>query len=78
MTITKKTLEAMVKRLNNAAGFIEPEWNTVGSFKLYKDACGYAIHKIHNNGGGVVTIGNCNGMTTKECYYFISGLLATL
>ena len=76
MTITKKNLEAMTKRLNAVNGFEDPEWNTIGSFKLYKDGCGYAIHKVHNNGGGVVTVGGFYGMTTKECYFFLSGLLA--
>ena len=78
MTITRKNLEAMVKRLNSVNGFENPDYNTVGSFKLYKDGVGYAIHKIHNEFGGVVTLGGCYGMTTKECYFFLNGLLANI
>lgn len=76
MTITRKNLETMVKRLNNINGFNDVEWNTIGSFRLYHDASGYAIQKVMNEGGGVQTIGGCYGMTTRECYYFLNGLLA--
>ena len=78
MTVNKKVLETMVARLNRANGFEVVEWNTIGSYKLYKDGCGYAIHKIHNAGDGVETVGSAYGMTTRECYYFLLGLLATM
>ena len=78
MTITKKTLEAMVKRLNAVNGIEKAEWNTVGSFRLYKDACGFSVQKVVNDGGGVSNVGGCYGMTTKECYFFLNGLLATI
>ena len=78
MTITKKTLEAMVKRLNATSGFENPEYCTVGSFRLSHENGGYSIRKVMNEGGGVQTVGGCYGMTTKECYFFLSGLLATL
>lgn len=76
MTITKTTLEAMVKTLNAKKGFHDVEWNTIGSYKLYKDGCGYAVHKVHNEGGGVEAVGYCYGMTTRECYFLLSGLMA--
>ncbi len=78
MTITRKNLDAMVKRLNVVNGFENPEWSTIGSYRLYKDGIGYAIQKVDNEMGGVSTVGNCYGMTTKECYFFLSGLLSNL
>lgn len=75
MRITKRDLQNMINRLNAINGFKEVKYNTVGGFRLYQDACGYAIHKIVNVGGGVSSVGNCYGMTTKECYYFLCGLL---
>lgn len=75
MRITKTDLENMIKRLNAKNNISDPEWNTIDSYKLYKDGCGYAIHQVINSGGGVRAIGNCYGMTTKECYYFLCGLL---
>lgn len=77
MTITKKNLEAMVNRLNAINGIEDAKWNTVGIFRLAKDGCGFSIQKVMNEGGGVSNVGGCYGMTTKECYYFLSGLLAT-
>jgi len=76
MKITKKDLENMVKRLNAENGFEIPDYSTLGAFRLYKDANGYAIHKVHNEMGGVSTVGHCYAMTVKECYYFLTGLLA--
>lgn len=76
MRVNKKDLENMVNRLNAVRGFENVEYNTIGSYKLYSDGIGYAIHKIENASGGVSTVGNCYGMTTKECYYFLCGLLA--
>ena len=76
MRVTKTTLQNMVERLNNEHGFENPEWNTVGAYRLYIDGCGYAIHKINNTAGGVICLGNMSGMTTKECYYFLAGVLA--
>ena len=78
MRVNKKDLENMVKRLNSVKGFENVEYNTVGSYKLYSDGVGYAIHKVENTGGGVSVVGHCYGMTTKECYYFLSGLLAVV
>ena len=78
MRITEKNLVAMVNRLNNEHGFENPKWNTVGSFKLRSENGGYSIAKVKNDGGGIQTIGGCYGMTTRECYYFLNGLLATL
>jgi hypothetical protein len=78
MRVNKKDLENMVKRLNSNAGFKEVNYNTVGSFKLYHDANGYAVHKVTNEHGGVESIGNMYGLTCKECYIFLSGLLVDL
>lgn len=75
MRITKKDLENMVNRLNAENGFINPEWDTVGAYRLYKDYNGYSVHKVENAGGGVSVVAHCYGMTTKECYYFMCGLL---
>ena len=75
MRITKRDLQNMINRLNAINGFEEVKYNTVGGFRLYQDACGYTVHKIVNVGGGVSSVGNCYGMTTKECYYFLCGLL---
>ena len=76
MRITKNELEHMIKYLNNVKGFTDVEPNTVGAFKLYKDVCGYAVHKICNSSGGVETVANSYGMSTKECFYFLRGLIA--
>lgn len=75
MRITKKDLENMVKRLNAAHGFIDPDYNTVGSYRLYNSGVGYAIYKVGNSSGGVSVVAHCYGMTAKECYYLLCGLL---
>lgn len=72
----KATLENMIARLNAMKGFEKPEWNTVGSYRLYKDAAGYAVKMVGNTAGGIKTVGNSYGMTTSECYYFIAGMIA--
>ena len=76
MRITKKDLENMVERLNRIHGLTEYDWNTMGSFRLNHNGYGYSIHKVNNEYGGVIVVGNCSGMTTKECYYFLNGLFA--
>lgn len=76
MRITRANLESMVSRLNAINGIENAKWNTAGSFRLYSDGCGLSIQKVENEAGGVSNVGGCYGMTTKECYYFISGLLA--
>lgn len=76
MRVSKKDLLNMVNRLNAVHGFENVEYNTVGSYKLYNDGVGYAIHKVENAGGGVSVVAHCYGMTAKECYYLLCGLLA--
>lgn len=76
--MTRKNLELLVKRLNAINGFENPQYYTVGSYRLHKDGIGYAIQKVCNEAGGVSNVGNISGMTTKECYFFLSGLLANL
>ena len=78
MRITTKTLENLVSRLNAVKGFENPERYTVGSYRLdYQN--GYInLVKIVNDGGGVSVVGAGCGMNTKECYYFINGILANL
>lgn len=75
MPITKKNLESMVNRLNAIHGIENANWNTVNSFRLSRDGAGYSIQKVINDFGGVSNVGGCYGMTTKECYYFLKGLL---
>lgn len=77
MRIVKKDLENMVERLNRVRGFNNPQWDTIGSYKLAHNGYGYVIHKVGNEHGGVSVVANCSGMTCKECYYFLSGLLAS-
>lgn len=78
MRITRKDLDAMVKRLNCIKGYNEPEYNTVGSYRLSFQNGYVSVVKVMTEGGGVQTVGGCCGMTTKECYYFLSGILANL
>ncbi len=73
----KETLGNMVARLNEIKCFEKPEWNTVGSYRLYKDAVGYAVQMVGNTAGGIKTVGNSYGMTASECYYFIAGMIAS-
>lgn len=47
----KATLENMIARLNAMKGFEKPEWNTVGSYRLYKDAAGYVVQMVGNTSG---------------------------
>lgn len=74
MKITAKTLENMIYGLNSIRGFDNPKWNTIGAYRLYRDACGYAVHEICNEAGGVCVLGNEHCMTATECYYFLSGM----
>ena len=76
MRITTKTLETLVKRLNATQGFENPDYNTIGSYKLSYQNGYINLVKVMNEAGGVRTL-EC-GMTTRECYYFISGILANL
>ena len=52
----KVTLENMIERLNVKNGVTAPKWNTIGSYKLYKDGAGYAVHKVINAGGGLESL----------------------
>lgn len=72
MRITEKTLVSMVERLNAAR---KVQAGKIGSYRIYKSGCGYAIDKIANDCGGVDRVGNISGMTAKECYFFLSGIL---
>jgi hypothetical protein len=52
-----KQLEASVKRLNQVLGRPEQAWSdgkaNIGNYHVYGDQCGYALHCIMNEGGGV-------------------------
>ena len=76
MRITNNDLNNMVKRLNATIGKENADYNTAGAYRLYKDAFGYALHRVMNSGGGVFTVANCYGMTARECYFLLCGLLA--
>lgn len=76
MRITTKTLEALVKRLNAVKGFEETDYNTIGSYRLNYQNGYINLVKVLNEAGGVRTL-EC-GMNTRECYYFINGILANL
>lgn len=76
MIIRKRDLEAMVNRLNIGRGYLAPTPLTVGSYRLMYMDNGYCVCEIMNTSGGRRNIGGCYGMTTRECYYFLNGLIA--
>lgn len=76
MRVTKKELLVMVETLNNVHDIFNPDWNTLHSYHLTQTSSGYKIEKVMNDHGGVLVVDNVCGMTPKECYFFLRGLLA--
>ena len=74
MTILE--IKSLVNKINEKNGFINAQYNTIGAIILQKDICGIGINKITNAHGGVCKLGY--GMTKKEAYYLLQGLLQNL
>lgn len=75
MIIRKKDLENMLKRLNTMRGYLNPHYLTVGSYRLSCENGGYSVREVVNDSGAVRCLGNMYGMTARECYYFLNGLI---
>lgn len=76
MIIRKRDLQNMVDRLNIGRGYIAPTPLTVGAYRLDIENGGYCVREVVNESGGRRTLGNCYCMTSRECYYFLNGLIA--
>ena len=74
MTILE--IKNLVNKINEKNGFTNAQYNTIGAITYHKDICGVSIEKITNIGGGVESI--AYGMTKKEAYYLLQGLLQNL
>lgn len=75
MIIHKSDLENMVRRFNISRGYINPQYLTVGVYRLCRENGGYCVREVVNKSGGLRTVGNVYGMTARECYFFLSGLI---
>jgi hypothetical protein len=69
-------IKSLINKINETKGYINAQYNTIGAIILQKDICGIGINKITNEHGGVHELGY--GMTKKEAYYFLQGLLQDL
>ena len=74
MTILE--IKSLVNKINEKNGFTNVQYNTIGAYLLHKDVCGLAVDKVTNIHGGVQKVGY--GMTKKEAYYLLQGLLQNL
>lgn len=74
MTIIE--IKSLINKINETKGYINAQYNTIGAIILQKDICGIGINKITNEHGGVYKLGY--GMTKKEAYYLLQGLLQDL
>lgn len=72
--VTQKDLEILVSEINEAKGFINPKWNTVGSYQLNYAYGGVQLHKITSEGGGCTTVSPNGYGTKKELYIFLRGM----
>ena len=74
--ITTAVLDAKVSRVNNALGFAETSYNTVGAVRLYSAYGGTSVVRVMNDGGGITTLSPMG--TKRECALYIDGMLAGL
>lgn len=76
--ITAKQVESNIATLNDLLGRPDCSWKDgkaqVGHYQLYGDQCGYALHCIMNESGGVHSHGY--GMTKREVLLFVKGMIA--
>jgi hypothetical protein len=76
--IEMRHLESAVKTLNELAGRPVVAWadgkGQIGNFHIYRDQCGYALHSICNEGGGVHS--HASGRTKRELNDIIRGMIA--
>ena len=75
MKVTMRDVIDLTKTINTLRGF--ENYNTIGALYAYKDGCGIAIDIIVTSSGGVKRIAG-GGLTTKEAYFYLKGLLDTL
>jgi hypothetical protein len=76
MRITVTHLQAKVDTLNAMLGHDAPEWNTVGSVRLYRAYGGTGVHRVMNTSGGVTELAPIG--TAKEANAFLSGIITAL
>ena len=74
MTILE--IKNLVSKINEKNGSVNAQNNTIGARIIQKEICGIGINKITNEHGGVHELGY--GMTKKESYYLLQGLLQDL
>ena len=84
-TVTLKTLEAVATRINVMTGSpLESYYKVgeryvaqVGNYHLSGAYGGYALHRMHNLGGGVSDVFQCGHVSKRELldrmYAFIAG-----
>ena len=77
MRVTAKDVQNLVNKINRLKGFENVSYNTIGALQLYRDGIGFAVDVIMNSSGGVKRIIG-GGLTTKESYYYLHGLLNAL
>lgn len=76
MRITVKHLEAKVVVVNALLGHTDPQWNTVGSVKLYSAYGATAVHRVVNTSGGCTVLSELT--TMREISRFLDGLITGL
>jgi len=76
MRITSKQLQAKVDSINSRLGYEAPQWDTVGSIRLYGAYGGTGVHRVVNTAGGIEELMPIG--TAKEVQQFLNGMLAGL
>lgn len=76
MRITVNHVQAKVDIINGMLGHDAPEWNTVGSVRLYRAYGATGVHRVMSTGGGVTELAGLG--TLREANAFLSGMIAAL
>ncbi len=66
MRITEGFLKKQVCILNKAVGIENPEWNTIGAYRLNYENNGVTLHKIISKSGGVENVFRRGHMPKRE------------
>jgi hypothetical protein len=75
MRISQRDLEVLTNRLNEKAGFKNPQYNTPDSYQLSGAYGGWKLEKVCNEAGGVSTVSHGGYMPKRELYNQLQTLL---
>ena len=67
-TVKMVHIESLVRRINEKAGFENPQYNTVGSYQLSGAYGGWKLEKVVNEAGGVSCASSGGYVPKRELY----------